>query len=93
MATAAGTVDLTRPEITVGYAMVDQRNAPFPTTVAATERGAMLRALSSVFTEPVTVEDTDAAIRERFLARCGKHYRISAVTIEAVDVIAEAATG
>lgn len=86
-------IDLSRPEITVGFAMVDQDNRPFPITVAATERGALVNALVFVFECPVYAHNTDAFILSEFRRRAGTKYHIATVTIEAVDVVTdEAAT-
>lgn len=85
------TIDLTPPEITIGYAMVDEKSRPFPSTVAATERGAMVSALVSIFECRVYAHNTDGWIDAEFCRCAGGRYRISTVTIEAVDVVTEEA--
>lgn len=77
-----------RPEVTVGYALVDRDRSPFPSTVADTKRAAMVNALTSIFQQMVWAVERDATIERRFKDACGTSgMRISPVLIESVDVL------
>lgn len=82
----ADQLDVTQPDVTVGYAMVDKKNCPFPDTVCRTIRGAKVNALVSIWSLPVYAWDTDAKINAEFSRLAGGDYRISAVAIEALTV-------
>lgn len=79
-------LDVNHPDVTVGYAMIDPRGAPFPDTVCSTERGAMVNALGVVFSEWPTADWSDAKIIERFKQYACGVYQISPVAIERLIV-------
>jgi hypothetical protein len=79
---------LRRPEVTVGYAVVDHRGSPFPSTVADAKRAAMVNALVSIFGCMVLASESDGSIERRFKECCGTSgMRVSCVLIESVDVV------
>jgi len=82
---------LRRPEVTVGFAVVDDRGHPFPSTVGDTERAAMVNGLVSLFGQIVPASESDGSIKRRFKESCGTGgMKISAVLIESVDVVPDA---
>ena len=65
-----------------GYALIDQEGIPLPSTVATTERGAMMNALVAVFGHVVSAVDSDRKIKADFVRLKPPGFCIGAVMIE-----------
>lgn len=70
----------------LGFALLDRSGVPFPSTVALTERAAMVNALVSIWSHPVYATDGDAKIEADFRRLCPAGFKISPVSVERVIV-------
>jgi hypothetical protein len=70
--------------LAAGYALIDQEGIPLPSTVATTERLAMMNALITVFGHFVSAVDSDRKIKADFERLKPPGFCIGAVMIERV---------
>lgn len=76
-----------KPDEAVGFALIAEDGTPYPSTVAATERGAQVNALCSVWYVFVGNDWTDAKIAEWTRQHCAASgHRIGPVYIGPLEV-------
>ena len=79
-------------DYSVGYALIDQCGIPFPSTVAMTERGAMVNALVSIWSHMVYATDGDEKIKADFARLKPKGYEVGPVAIEKLIAVPDGET-